>query len=136
VDAGARYVVAPGISVAVIERCRERGVPCFPGGATPTDVMQALDHGLGILKFFPAEALGGVTTLRAIAAPFPDVRWVPTGGIGPANLADYLAIPSVVAVGGSWMVRPELIDAGRFDEIERLAAEASALALAAPGAAR
>jgi 2-dehydro-3-deoxyphosphogluconate aldolase/(4S)-4-hydroxy-2-oxoglutarate aldolase len=90
--------------------------------------MAALDEGLDLLKFFPAEAAGGVTTLRALSAPFPQARWVPTGGITAANLADYLAVPAVTAVGGSWMVKPELIEAERFDEIERLAREAATVA--------
>ena len=98
---------------------------------TATEVMAALDEGLDLLKFFPAEAAGGVTTLRALSAPFPQARWVPTGGITTANLAGYLAVPAVTAVGGSWMVKPELIEAGRFDEIERLAREAARVAGAA-----
>jgi len=124
VDAGARFVVSPGLSARVVSRCAARGVPCIPGVVTATEIMAALDEGLDLLKFFPAEAAGGVATLRALAAPFPQARWVPTGGITTANLADYLAVPAVTAVGGSWMVKPELIEAGRFDEIERLARDA------------
>jgi 2-dehydro-3-deoxyphosphogluconate aldolase/(4S)-4-hydroxy-2-oxoglutarate aldolase len=93
--------------------------------------MAALESGLELLKFFPAEASGGVAVLRALTAPFPSVRWMPTGGIGIENLGAYLDLPEVVAVGGSWMVRPELMDAGRYAEITRLAREAAVLA--APG---
>ena len=100
----------------------------IPGVATATEVIAALDYGLEVLKLFPAEAVGGVATLKALAGPFPEVRFVPTGGIGPANLASYLALPSVAAVGGSWMVAPELVAAGDFDAIERLTADAVALA--------
>jgi 2-dehydro-3-deoxyphosphogluconate aldolase/(4S)-4-hydroxy-2-oxoglutarate aldolase len=131
VDAGARFVVSPGLSARVVARCAARGVPCIPGVLTASEVMAALDEGLDLLKFFPAEAAGGVTMLRALSAPFPQARWVPTGGITTANLADYLAVPVVTAVGGSWMVKPELIEAGRFDEIERLAREAATVAVAA-----
>jgi 2-dehydro-3-deoxyphosphogluconate aldolase/(4S)-4-hydroxy-2-oxoglutarate aldolase len=136
VDAGARFVVSPGLSARVVERCRARGVPCIPGVVTATEVMAALDAGLELLKFFPAEAAGGLATLRALAAPFPQVRWVPTGGISAASAGDYLAVPAVVAIGGSWMVKPELIEAGRFDEVERLAREAAVVAGAARVAAR
>jgi 2-dehydro-3-deoxyphosphogluconate aldolase / (4S)-4-hydroxy-2-oxoglutarate aldolase len=124
-DAGAAFVVSPGFSAAVVARCGERGLACIPGVATATEVMAALDAGCHVLKFFPAEAAGGVAALKALAAPFPMVRWIPTGGIGPGNVADYLAVPSVAAAGGSWMVRPELIEAGRLDEVERLAREAA-----------
>jgi len=136
VDAGARFIVSPGLSAAVVVRCAERGVSCIPGVVTPTEVMAALDLGLHLLKFFPAEAAGGVSTLRALAAPFPQARWVPTGGITTANLADYLSVPAVTAVGGSWMVKPELIEAGRFDEVERLAREAAIAAQTAGKGAR
>ena len=142
-EAGARFIVSPGISAAVVRRCRELGVSCIPGVATATEVMAALDEGLTLLKFFPAEASGGVATLKALAAVFGGVRWVPTGGIGAAQLADYLGLPQVAAVGGSWMVLRELLEAGRLDEVTRLAAEAVAAAGAAgaptadrPGGAR
>jgi 2-dehydro-3-deoxyphosphogluconate aldolase/(4S)-4-hydroxy-2-oxoglutarate aldolase len=128
VAAGARFVVTPGLSASVIRRCAELDVPVIPGVATATEVITALGYGLGVLKLFPAEAVGGVATLRALAGPFPEVRFVPTGGIGPANLAPYLALPNVAAVGGSWMVAPELVMAGDFDAIEQLAADAVTLA--------
>jgi 2-dehydro-3-deoxyphosphogluconate aldolase/(4S)-4-hydroxy-2-oxoglutarate aldolase len=124
VDAGARFIVSPGFGPKVVAWCVETGVPVLPGVATPSDIMQALDHGLKILKFFPAESLGGIPTLEAIAAPFGGVRFVPTGGITAANLGAYLKLPAVFAVGGSWLVAPKLIAAGRFDEITRLTQEA------------
>ena len=129
-DAGARFVVTPGFSPAVADRCAELGIPVVPGVATATEVIAALDHGLDLLKLFPAEASGGIPLLRALRGPFPDVRFVPTGGVSAANAADYLAVPSVAAIGGSWMVAPELIRAGNFAEITRLAAEAVAIGAA------
>jgi 2-dehydro-3-deoxyphosphogluconate aldolase / (4S)-4-hydroxy-2-oxoglutarate aldolase len=127
VDAGARFIVSPGFGPKVVEWCLQARVPVLPGVATPSDILQALDHGLTILKFFPAESLGGIPTLEAIAAPFGGVRFVPTGGITAANLGAYLKLRAVIAVGGSWLVAPKLIAAGRFDEITRLAQEAVAL---------
>jgi 2-dehydro-3-deoxyphosphogluconate aldolase / (4S)-4-hydroxy-2-oxoglutarate aldolase len=127
VAAGARFIVSPGLSERVVERCREHGVPVVPGVATASDVMAALDLGLDVLKLFPAEACGGVATLKALAGPFPGVRFVPTGGISAANAGSYLALPSVAAVGGSWMVAPQLVRSGDFDAVRRLAGEAVAL---------
>jgi 2-dehydro-3-deoxyphosphogluconate aldolase/(4S)-4-hydroxy-2-oxoglutarate aldolase len=128
VAAGARFLVSPGFSPAVVRRCRQVGVPAIPGVATATDIQAAGEEGLDVLKFFPAEPMGGLATLKALAAPFPEVRFVPTGGIGAANLGAYLAHPSVLAVGGSWMVAPGLIAAGAWEEITRLTAEAVRLA--------
>jgi 2-dehydro-3-deoxyphosphogluconate aldolase / (4S)-4-hydroxy-2-oxoglutarate aldolase len=128
VEAGARFVVTPGFSSAVVRRCAELEVPLIPGVATATEVIAALDHGLSVLKLFPAEAVGGIAALKALAGPFPEVRFVPTGGVTAANLAAYLAVANVAAVGGSWMVARELIAAGDFGTIERLTAEAVALA--------
>ncbi|KAB1140425.1 bifunctional 4-hydroxy-2-oxoglutarate aldolase/2-dehydro-3-deoxy-phosphogluconate aldolase [Micromonospora sp. AMSO12t] len=117
VEAGARFVVTPGFSPAVVRRCQEAGVPVFPGVATGTEIQMALDAGLDTVKFFPAEQLGGVAMIKALAAPYRSVRFVPTGGVNTANLADYLALPAVLAVGGTWMVAPDLIAAGRWDEV-------------------
>ena len=128
VAAGARFIVTPGLSARVIERCRELDVLVIPGVATATEVIAALDLGLDLLKLFPAEAAGGVALLRALRGPFPDVRFVPTGGISAANAASYLALPSVAAVGGSWMVAPELIAARDFAAVTRLTREALVLA--------
>lgn len=122
--AGAAFVVAPGFDARVVERCAERGLPVVPGVATPTEIAAALAHGCTLLKLFPAEALGGIGYLRAVAAPFPGVRFVPTGGIGPGSLAGYLAEPSVVACGGSWLAPAELLAAGDVGGIARLAEEA------------
>ena len=128
VDAGARFVVSPGFSSAVVSRCQELDVPVVPGAATPTELMAALDAGLTTVKLFPAEPLGGITTLRSLAAVFPQVRFVPTGGVSAANAATYLAEPSVLAVGGSWMVAPRLLAQHSWDAVTRLASEAVALA--------
>ncbi len=111
VTAGARYVVSPGLSPAVVERCAEHGILALPGAVTATEVQAALELGLSTVKFFPAGTSGGAAAIKALAAPFGAVRFVPTGGVGPANLAEYLALPSVVAVGGSWMVPAERVAA-------------------------
>ncbi len=124
VAAGARYIVSPGFSSAVIEWCLTHEVPVMPGVATSTEIMMALDKGLSLVKFFPSEALGGVRMLEALGAVFGTVRFVPTGGISAANLADYLRLPSVFAVGGSWMVSGKLLAAGAFGEVTRLSREA------------
>ncbi len=128
VDMGARYIVTPGFSAAVIRRCKDRGVPVFPGAATATEIQMALEQDLDTVKFFPAEAAGGPSTLSALSQPFGAMRFIPTGGITPSNLASYLALSSVLAVGGSWMASPRLIASGDFAEITRLTAEAVALA--------
>ncbi|WP_448608668.1 bifunctional 4-hydroxy-2-oxoglutarate aldolase/2-dehydro-3-deoxy-phosphogluconate aldolase [Geodermatophilus sp. URMC 60] len=127
VAAGASYVVSPGLSRAVVERCAEHGVLALPGAVTATEVQAALELGLTTVKFFPAGTSGGAPAIAALAAPFPGVRFVPTGGVGPANLADYLGIEAVVAVGGSWMVPRDRIRAGDFETVRRLTAEAVAL---------
>jgi 2-dehydro-3-deoxyphosphogluconate aldolase/(4S)-4-hydroxy-2-oxoglutarate aldolase len=127
VAAGASYVVSPGTSRAVVERCLEHGVLALPGAVTATEVQAALELGLTTVKFFPAGTSGGAKAVAALAAPFGDVGFVPTGGIGPANLAEYLALPSVRAVGGSWMVPRDLIRAGDLDAVRDLTAEAVSL---------
>lgn len=124
VAAGARFVVSPGLDEEVIAACRELGVPVVPGIATATELMRALRAGLDTVKLFPAEPLGGTWTLRALEAPFPQVRFVPTGGIGPAHLPGYLARPAVLAVGGSWMATLAHLERGQYAEIRRLTAEA------------
>lgn len=129
VEAGARFIVTPGLSARVIERCRELDVLVIPGVATATEVIAALDHGLDLLKLFPAEVAGGVALLRSLHGPFPGVRWIPTGGVSASNAASYLALPSVAAVGGSWMVAPDLIAARDFPTVTRLAREAVRLGL-------
>jgi 2-dehydro-3-deoxyphosphogluconate aldolase / (4S)-4-hydroxy-2-oxoglutarate aldolase len=116
-EAGARFVVAPGLSPAVVEYCLGHGIPVFPGVCTPTEVEAALALGVTTLKFFPAEAMGGVSFLKAIAAPYGMVDFIPTGGITEANLGDYLALARVLACGGSWMAPRDWIRAQRFDRI-------------------
>ena len=130
VAAGAAYVVSPGLSRAVVERCAEHGVLALPGAVTATEVQAALELGVSTVKFFPAGSSGGAAAVAALAAPFGGVWFVPTGGIGPKNLADYLALPCVAAVGGSWMVPRDRIVAGDFAQVQRLTAEAVALAAA------
>lgn len=132
IAAGAQFVVTPGFNPRVVERALSRGIPIVPGVNAPGFVEMALEFGLSTLKFFPAEASGGIAMIKALAGPYPGVRFVPTGGIGPANLASWLAQPNVVACGGSWMVDPKLVNAGDFAGIARLTAQAVALAAAAP----
>jgi len=128
VAAGASYVVSPGLSRAVVERCREHAVLALPGAVTATEVQAALELGLTTVKFFPAGTSGGAAAIKALAAPFGGVTFVPTGGVGPKNLLEYLAIDAVLAVGGSWMVPRDVVAAGDFDRITALTAEAVALA--------
>ncbi len=128
VAAGARYVVSPGLSRAVVERCAELDVLALPGAVTATEVQAALELGLTTVKFFPAGTSGGPAAIKALSAPFGDVGFVPTGGVGPANLSDYLAVPAVRAVGGSWMVPRDRVAARDVATVTRLTAEAVALA--------
>ncbi|MDT0165992.1 bifunctional 4-hydroxy-2-oxoglutarate aldolase/2-dehydro-3-deoxy-phosphogluconate aldolase [Actinotalea sp. AC32] len=127
VAAGASYVVSPGLSRAVVERCREHGVLALPGAVTATEIQAALELGLTTVKFFPAGTSGGAAAISALSAPFGGVRFVPTGGIGPTNVQDYLSIPAVAAVGGSWMVPKDRVRSGDFAAITALTAEAVAL---------
>lgn len=120
VDAGATFIVSPGFNPKVVGYCVEQKITIVPGICTPTEIEAALEFGLKVLKFFPAEAYGGLATLKAISAPYSMVRFVPTGGIGPENFMEYLKFPKVLACGGSWMVKKEAISAKKFDEITRL----------------
>lgn len=124
VKAGARFIVTPGFSSTVVTYCTERSIPITPGVATPTEIQMAVEHGLDVVKFFPADAFGGVKTLKALSAPFGAIKFIPTGGISAANLAEYILFPKVLACGGSWMVKDELIKKGQFDEIAKLTREA------------
>ncbi|MYS88672.1 MULTISPECIES: bifunctional 4-hydroxy-2-oxoglutarate aldolase/2-dehydro-3-deoxy-phosphogluconate aldolase [Streptomyces] len=124
VAAGARFVVSPGFDEEVVAKCSELGVPVVPGIATATELMRALRTGLDTVKLFPAEPLGGIPMLRALAAPFPRARFVPTGGIDAPRLPAYLAHPAVLAVGGSWMATADHLRRGAYEEIRRLTAEA------------
>ena len=123
-DAGARFVVAPGFSPAVVEYCIEHDIPVFPGIATPSEIEAALMRGLKVLKFFPAEPLGGLSYLKAISAPYGMVEFMPTGGISLQNVGSYLSFPRVVACGGSWIAPPDWIASGQFDRIAAAARSA------------
>lgn len=127
VDAGATFIVSPGVSAAVIRRGRERGVAVVPGVATATEIMAALDEGVDVVKLFPAHVLGGIPALLALAAPFPQVRFIPTGGVDAGNVVDYLALPAVLAAGGSWMVPRAAVAAGDAAALTRSVAAAVAL---------
>ena len=116
-DAGAKFVVAPGFNPSVVEYCLEHDVPVFPGIATPSEIEAAMTRDLKVLKFFPAEPLGGVAYLKAISAPYGSLEFMPTGGIGMQNVRSYLAFSKVVACGGSWMAPSDLIAAGQFARI-------------------
>jgi 2-dehydro-3-deoxyphosphogluconate aldolase/(4S)-4-hydroxy-2-oxoglutarate aldolase len=128
IAAGARFIVSPGFSDAVVQQCLELGVAVLPGIATATELMRALDAGLTAVKLFPAAQVGGAALIRALAAPFPDARFVPTGGITVDDVASYAALPSVLAIGGSWMATAALQKTGDWAEVTRLAAAARAAA--------
>lgn len=127
-DAGAQFMVAPGFNPTVVDHCAKRGVPFAPGINTPSELEWALERGINVVKFFPAEQTGGVKYIKAMAAPYRGVKFMPTGGIKPENLQSYLEVPAIIACGGSWMVKLDLIKAGEFDTITRLAKEAVELA--------
>jgi len=127
-DAGAEFIVAPGFSPAVVARAQERSVAVVPGAVTPTEIEAALATGIRVVKFFPAEAAGGVRYLKAVSAPYRSVRFVPTGGVTPANLAEYLAVPAVLACGGTWIAPAAAIRGHRWAEISTAASEAVAIA--------
>ncbi len=123
-DCGARYIVSPGLNPKVVEYCLSRSVAVTPGVATPSDVEVALELGLEVVKFFPAEANGGLPYLKALSGPYGKVQFIPTGGIDESNLLPYLKFPKTLACGGSWMVKPEFISAKQFDKIRDLTARA------------
>jgi 2-dehydro-3-deoxyphosphogluconate aldolase/(4S)-4-hydroxy-2-oxoglutarate aldolase len=124
VSAGARFIVSPGFNPNVVEYCVKNGIPVTPGINSPTQIEMALDRGLEVVKFFPAEASGGLALLKAMAAPYSGIQFIPTGGIERDNLTAYLSDSRVHACGGSWMVKADLIASGRFDEITKLTREA------------
>ena len=117
VDCGARFIVSPGMSPALVQWCLAEAVPVIPGCATATEIQMALEAGLDLVKFFPAEQLGGIKMLKALAGVFQSMHFMPTGGITAANLPDYLALPQVVACGGSWLVRSDWLKEKNFDDI-------------------
>ncbi len=123
-DAGAKFVVSPGLSVAVLDRAAQRGIPALPGIATSSELMTAVGLGLSEVKFFPAGILGGAAAIRALTAPFTEMTFMPSGGVNVQNMTEYLKIPAVPAVSGSWMVDPALLAEGRWDEVTALAAAA------------
>jgi 2-dehydro-3-deoxyphosphogluconate aldolase/(4S)-4-hydroxy-2-oxoglutarate aldolase len=125
--AGAKFIVSPGFNPKVVEYCVKENIPVTPGINNPTGIEQALEFGLKVLKFFPAENSGGLAMLKAMAAPYTEVSFIPTGGINQSNVTSYLSWNKIWAVGGSWMVPSDAISAGKFEEITRLASEAVAL---------
>jgi len=129
VDSGSKFIVSPGLNPTVVDYCVQNNIPITPGCSNPSDIEVALDFNLEVVKFFPAEAFGGLSTLKAMSAPYGMIKFIPTGGINEKNLNDYLAFPKVLACGGSWMVKDDLIKTGRFDEITRLTREAISLML-------
>jgi 2-dehydro-3-deoxyphosphogluconate aldolase / (4S)-4-hydroxy-2-oxoglutarate aldolase len=129
-EAGARFAVAPGTNAAVVEAAGRAGVPFVPGAATPTEIEHARALGCRIVKVFPASLVGGPAFVKAVAAVYPDVRFVPTGGVNAENLASYLELPAVLACGGTWICEPTLLRNDRFDEVERRAREALDVAVA------
>ncbi len=128
VDAGAKFIVSPGFDPQIVDYCLNRQIPVFPGCVTPSEVAQAVKRGLRVVKFFPAKQNGGVSTIKALAAPYVGLRFMPTGGVSASNLREYLECSSIVACGGSWMVKGDLIQAGAFEEITRMTREAVDLA--------
>ena len=123
--AGSRFIVSPGLTDTLLNAASSHAVPLIPGVATVSEMMHALDHGIDCLKFFPAEASGGAATLKAFYGPFPDVSFCPTGGVGLHNIADYLAVPSVITVGGTWLTPTSLLQAEDWEAIAGLAREAA-----------
>lgn len=128
VAAGAKFIVSPGFDPEIVDYCLEKKIPVFPGCITPSEVAQAVKRGLQVVKFFPAEQAGGVAMIKAMAAPYTMVKFMPTGGISAKNLADYLSFGKILCCGGSWMVKGDLIKNGEFDKIRELTKEAVELA--------
>ena len=127
VKAGAKFIVSPGFDPEIVDYCLSKDILVLPGCITPSEVAQAVKRGLEVVKFFPAEQFGGVNTIKALAAPYVNVKFMPTGGISAKNLRDYLGFKKIVACGGSWMVKGDLVEAGEFDKIKEMTAEAVAL---------
>ena len=124
VRSGARFIVSPGFDPEIVDYCLEKNIPVFPGCVTPSEVAQAVKRGLKVVKFFPAEQAGGIAMIKAMAAPYHNIRFMPTGGINPGNLKDYLSCDKILCCGGSWMVKGELIRKGEFEKIRNLVKEA------------
>jgi 2-dehydro-3-deoxyphosphogluconate aldolase/(4S)-4-hydroxy-2-oxoglutarate aldolase len=128
IAAGSGFIVTPGFSGKVVRACQDRSVPVIPGAVTATEIGTALDAGIRVVKFFPAATMGGPAALRALAGPFPMMRFVPTGGVTAGNIAEYLGLSCVLAVGGSWVVAADLLASGNYAEVTRRASEAVSLA--------
>ena len=128
VEAGAKFIVSPGFDPEIVDYCIEKNIPVFPGCATPSEVAQAVKRGLKVVKFFPAEQAGGLAMIKAMAAPYNMLKFMPTGGINTKNLKEYLACDKILCCGGSWMVKGDMVEAGEFDKIKKLTEEAKALA--------
>ena len=124
VNAGAKFIVSPGFDPEIVDYCLEKNIPVFPGCITPSEVAQAVKRGLKIVKFFPAEQFGGVATIKAMAAPYVGLKFMPTGGVNAKNLESYLSCDKIIACGGSWMVKGDLVRDGKFDEIQKMTEEA------------
>jgi len=125
---GAKFIVSPGLDDAVVAVARKHGVPVYPGIVTPSELQHAYNLGLDTVKFFPASLAGGIPMLKALSSVFRTMRFMPTGGVSPGNLADFLAVPAVLACGGSWLTPKDAIDAGNYEVITKLAAEAVSIA--------
>ena len=124
-EAGAKFIVAPGFNPTVVKHCIDKGYPVTPGVQTPGEMEQAMELGLDFVKFFPAEPAGGLPMIKAVAAPYTKLKFMPTGGINRENVKDYLAYNKIVACGGTWMVKGDLIENGEFEKVEELAREAA-----------
>ena len=127
VVAGAKFIVSPGFDTEIVDYCIKNEIPVFPGCITPSEVAQAVKRGLKVVKFFPAEPAGGISMIKAMAAPYVGLKFMPTGGINAKNLEDYLSSDKIICCGGSWMVKGDLVKAGEFDKIRELTAEACKL---------
>jgi 2-dehydro-3-deoxyphosphogluconate aldolase/(4S)-4-hydroxy-2-oxoglutarate aldolase len=124
INAGAKYIVSPGLNPKVVSHCIKKGIPITPGCANPSDIEQALELGLEVVKFFPAEQAGGLEYIKAVSAPYPNLKFMPTGGINAANISKYILFDKILACGGSWMATADLINSGDFDKITALSKEA------------
>lgn len=127
VNAGAKFIVSPGFDAEIVDYCMKKEIPVFPGCITPSEVVQAVKRGLDMVKFFPAGQFGGVEAIKALAAPYTTIKFMPTGGVNARNLKEYLSCDKIACCGGSWMVKGDLVKAGDFEKIRGLTAEAAEL---------
>ena len=127
IAAGAKFIVSPGFDPEIVKYCLEKGMPITPGTETPSEMQQALALGIRTVKFFPAEPSGGLNMIKAVGAALVDLTFMPTGGINAKNVRDYLAYDRIIACGGSWMVKKDLVAAGEFDKIREMVAEAAGI---------